>query len=90
MRTLKSGVQSFVIYRKEPLDLVNQLLEKGADVNLSIRGGQTPLQLAEKRAQDTMVLGREKLIELVQAKSVTVATDREAKKTDSSFRPGGM
>lgn len=62
------AVQNFYIYRDEPLALVTKLLDCGADVELADQKGKTPYTIAMKHGSKEIVLGGEKLIELVQTK----------------------
>ncbi len=68
MTALHYAVQNFYIYRDEPLALVEKLLDCGADVELADQKGDTPYTVAMKHGSKEIVLGGEKLRELVQTK----------------------
>ena len=66
MTAMHYAVQNFYIYRDETLNLVKKLLDCGANLEAADRKGETPYTIAMRHGSKEMILGREKLIELMQ------------------------
>lgn len=79
MTALHYAVQNFYIYRDEPLNLIKKLLDCGANVELADQKGETPYAIAMKHGSKEMVLGREKLIELIQTEFPAATNSRAIK-----------
>jgi len=66
MTALHYAVQNFYVYREEQLNLVNKLLDHGANLESKDDKDQTPLMLARAHSQKKTVLGGASVLELLQ------------------------
>jgi hypothetical protein len=79
MTALHYAVQNFYNYRKEPLGLINKLLDCGANLKAEDKDGQTPLMLAKGHCQKTTVIAGGNLLKLLEqrrASAVSVISHR--------------
>ncbi|KTD00995.1 ankyrin repeat domain-containing protein [Fluoribacter gormanii] len=62
MTALHYAVQNFYNYRKEPLHLIQKLLECGASLEVRNEKGQTPIETAQEHSKDGRVTASDKLL----------------------------
>ena len=62
MTALHYATQNFYNYRKEPLHLINKLLECGASLEVQNKKGQTPIDTAKEHRKDGRVTASDKLL----------------------------
>ncbi len=66
MSAMHYAAQNFYIYRDEPLNLIQKLLACGANIELKDQKGETPYTTAMRHGSKEMIMGREKLIEVME------------------------
>jgi ankyrin repeat protein len=66
MTALHYASNNFYIYRAEQFNLVNKLLDCGANVEAQDKAGRTPLMLASEQSKKVTVMGGGRLLELLQ------------------------
>lgn len=87
MTALHYAVQNFYVYRGEQLNLLNKLLDLGANPEAKDSKGRTPLMLADVHSQKPTVLGGASALELFQQRSAakrSIKTDTEKSKIKPS------
>ena len=67
--------------------IVKKLLDCGANVEVADKEGRTPFEIAMKHGSKGMVLGGDKLIELMKTRLPVAAPDSEVRDADSLPRP---
>ena len=70
MTALHYVVQNFYVYSKEPLNLINKLLEHGANPENKDNQGRTPLMIADAHSKKQTVIGGASALELLRKRSV--------------------
>ena len=76
MTPLHYAVQNFFNYRKEPLHLINVLLDCGADLEARDTYGRTPWMLATEHARDGRVTASGELLKLLEERQRATAGSR--------------
>jgi len=83
MTALHYAVQNFFNYRKEPLNLINKLLDSGANIEAENKDGQTPLMLATDHSQKKIVKAGDIPVRLLKER----LADAASVKSESRGRP---
>ncbi|MFI4955179.1 MAG: ankyrin repeat domain-containing protein, partial [Gammaproteobacteria bacterium] len=73
MTALHYAVQNFYNYRKEPLNLINKLLDCGTNLKAEDKERRTPLMLATEHSRKGTVIAGGKVLELLQQKLADAA-----------------
>src|SRR3990167_840942 len=83
MTALHYAVQNFFVCRREQLDLVNKLLDNGANPESKDNKDQTPKMLSDEHSQKSTVIGGKNVVALLQKR----ATDKHSVNTNTTELP---